>query len=92
MSSIQEIHKLEERIYDIVQDYVNENYNEYDVLVISNNYGIIDLEADCLGNLNVPQNADIIPLRELIRTSDDNMPEPDIDKISDIANIWLKLE
>lgn len=92
MSSIQEIHKLEERIYDIVQDYVNENYNEYDVLVISDNYGIIDLEADCLGNLNVPQNADIIPLRELIRTSDDNMPEPDIDKISDIANIWLKLE
>lgn len=92
MSSIQEIHKLEERIYDTVQDYVNENYNEYDVLVISNNYGIIDLEADCLGNLNVPQNADIIPLRELIRTSDDNMPEPDIDKISDIANIWLKLE
>lgn len=92
MSSIQEIHKLEERIYDIVQDYVNENYNEYDVLVISNNYGIIDLEADCLGNLNVPQNADIIPLRELIRTSDDNMPEPDIDKISDIANRWLMLD
>ncbi len=30
MSSIQDIHAFEERIYDIVQDYVDNNYDEGD--------------------------------------------------------------
>lgn len=34
MSTIQDIHALEDRIYDIVQDYVNNNYNEDEVLAI----------------------------------------------------------
>ena len=34
MSSIQDIHAFEEKIYDIVQDYIDKNYDVDDVLAI----------------------------------------------------------
>ena len=34
MSSIQDIHALEERIYDYVEDHIGGRYNEDDVLAI----------------------------------------------------------
>ena len=46
MSTIQEIHALEQSIYDIVQDYIDGDYNEDDVLAIDRRHGEITLTAD----------------------------------------------
>ena len=34
----------------------------------------------------------IYPMSELIRMGDNDKPEPDIDKISDVANSWIFLD
>lgn len=91
MSNIQDIRKLEQSIYDIVQDYVKECYNEEDVLAICGRYGQISLLADRRESIKAGKNTEIFPLNELVRQDDHGMPEPDSDKISDIANKWLFL-
>lgn len=92
MSSIQEIHALEQRIYDIVQDFVDGNYNDGDVLAIGRRCGKITLKADAKEAIKVGKTTELYPLNELVRTGDDNELEPDNDKISDIANNWMFLE
>ena len=92
MSNIQDIHALEQRIYDIVQDFVDGNYNEGDVLAIGRRCGKITLKADAKEAIKVGKTTELHPLNELVRTGDDNELEPDNDKISDIANSWLFIE
>lgn len=92
MSSIQEIHELEQRIYDIVQDYVDGNYNADDVLVIGRCCGKITLKADAKEAIKVGKTTEIHALKDLVRVDENGDPEPDIDKISDIANSWLFLD
>ena len=92
MSSIQEIHALEQRIYDIVQDFVDGNYNDGDVLAIGRRCGKITLKADAKEAIKVGKTTELYPLNELVRKGDDNELEPDNDKISDIANSWLFIE
>lgn len=92
MSSIQEIHELEQRIYDVVQDYVDGNYNDGDVLAIGRRCGKIALKADAKEAIKVGKTTELYTLKELVRAGDDGEPEPDIDKISDIANSWLFLD
>ena len=92
MSNIQEIHALEQHIYDIVQDYVDGNYNEEDVLAIKRRHGKITLEADSQESIMANKTTEIHPLKTLLRTCDDGKPEPDVDKISDLANTWLFLK
>lgn len=46
MSTIQVIRALEERIYNIVQEYVDNLYNADDVLAIGKRCGRITLKAD----------------------------------------------
>ena len=92
MSSIQEIHALEQRIYDIVQDFVDGNYNNGDVLAIGRRCGKLTLKADAKDAIKVGKTTELYPLNELVRTGDDNELEPDNDKISDIANSWLFIE
>jgi hypothetical protein len=92
MSSIQEIHALEQHIYDIVQDFVDGNYNDGDVLAIGRRCGKITLKADAKEAIKVGNTTELYPLNELVRTGDDNELEPDNDKISDIANSWLFIE
>ena len=53
MSSIQEIRALEERIYNIVQGYVDGNYNIDDVLAIGRRCGKITLKADAKDNIKL---------------------------------------
>ena len=91
MSNIQDIRKLEQSIYDIVQDYVNECYNDEDVLAICGRYGQISLLADRRESIKAGKNTEIFSLSELVRQDDHGMPEPDNDKISEIANRWLFL-
>ena len=92
MSSIQDIHALEERIYDYVEDYIAGNYNEDDVLAISTRCGKVLLIADAREKIKVGKTTEIYPFKELVRTGDNGKPEPDNDKISDIANSWVFLD
>ena len=49
--SIQDIRNLEERITDIVEGYLNGDYNEDDVLAIGRRCGKITLKADAKENI-----------------------------------------
>ena len=91
MSSRQDIHALEERIYDYVDDYINGGYNEDDVLDISIRCGKVSLKADAKENIKIGKTTQIYPLSTLVRPGDNNAQEPDGDKISDIANSWVFL-
>ena len=92
MSTIQDIRALEERIYDIVQDYVDGNYNPDDVLAIGIRCGKITLKADDKANIKVGKTTELYLLKELVRTGDDGKPEPDVDAISGVANKWVFLD
>lgn len=92
MSSIQDIHVLEERITNIVDDYVNQLYREDDVLAVSRRCGKISLKADAKEAIKVGKTTELYPLKDLVRNGDDGETEPDNDKISDIANSWLFLD
>lgn len=92
MSSIQDIHALEQCIYDIVQDFVDGNYNESDVLAIGMRCGKITLKADAKEAIKAGKSTELYPLKDLLRTDEDGNLEPDNDKISDIANSWVFIE
>lgn len=92
MSNIQDIHELEERITEIVDDYIQHLYNEDDVLAIGRRCGKITLKADAREEIKVGKTTELYPLNELVRASENGMLEADIDKISDIANSWLFIE
>lgn len=89
MSTIQDIHALEDRIYDYVDDYIGGSYNEDDVLVISILCGKVSLKADAKEKIKIGKTTQIYPLSTLVRSGDNNTQEPDGDKISDIANSWM---
>ncbi len=92
MSSIQEIRALEESIYDIVQDYVDGNYNTDDVLAIGRRCGKVTLKADAKENIKPGKTTEFYALQDLTRTGDDGKSEPDNDKITEIAGKWLFLD
>jgi hypothetical protein len=92
MSSIQDIHALEQRISDIVEDYIKKLYDEDDVLAIGLRCGRISLKADAKEAIKVGKTTEIYPLQVLVRKGDDGNTEPDNDKISDIANSWLFID
>ena len=92
MASIQDIRALELRITDIVDDYINQMYNEDDVLAIGRRCGKITIKADAKENFKAGKTTELYPLKELARTGDNGNLESDCDKISDIANSWLFLD
>ena len=92
MSSIQDIRALELRITDIVDDYIQQRYNEDDVLAISIRCGKITIKADAKEKIKIGRTTELYPLRDLVRPSDNGKPEVDNDKVSDIANSWIFLD
>lgn len=92
MSNIQDIHAFAERIYDIVQGYVDGDYNEDDVLAIGKRCGKITMKADAKEAIKAGKSTEIYPLKELVRTGDDGNATPDNDKISDIASSWIFID
>ena len=92
MSSIQDIRALELQITDIVDDYVEQRYNEDDVLAIGRRCGKSTVKADAKKNIKGVKTTELYPLKDLVRTGDDGKPESDCDKISDIANSWVFLD
>lgn len=91
MSTIQDIRALEQRITDIVDDYVKQLYNEDDVLAIGRRCGKITLKADAKDKIKVGKTTELYSLKDLVRKGDDGKPESDFDKISNIANSWVFL-
>ena len=91
MATIQDIRALELRMTDIVDDYIQQMYNEDDVLAISQRCGKIKIEADAKDKIKIGKTTELYPLKDLVRKGDDGKPESDFDKISNIANSWLFL-
>lgn len=91
MSTIQDIHALEERIYDYVEEYLGGNYAPDDVLAISTRCGKVSLQADARDHIKMGKTTEVYPFSTLVRLGDNNAQEPDNDKISDIANSWVFL-
>lgn len=91
MSTIQDIRTLELQITNIVDDYIQQMYNEDDVLAISQRCGRIKVTADAQENIKVGKTTELYPLKDLVRTDDNGNPESDNDKISEIANSWVFL-
>ena len=92
MSSIQDIHTLEQKITNVVDDYLKHLYNDEDVIAISLRCGRITIKADTKEAIKVGKTTELYPMKELVLIGDDGKAEPDNDKISDIANSWLFLD
>ena len=92
MANIQDIHAFEEKIYDIVQDYIDANYDVDDVLAIGMRCGKINMKADAKEIIKIGKTTEIYPLKDLVRLDDEGQKEPDVDKINDIANSWVFLD
>ena len=92
MATIQDIHTLELRITDIVDDYIQQRYNEDDVLAIGHRCGKIVVKADAQENIKIGKTTELYPLKDLVRSGDEGNPEADNNKISDIANSWIFLD
>ena len=92
MGTIQDIQALEQKIFDIVEDYIKDLYNKDDVLAIGRRCGRLTLKADAKEAIKVGKTTELYPLQDLVRKGDNGKPEPDNDKISEIANSWLFLD
>ena len=92
MASIQDIQALEERIYDAVQEYLD-NPDGYENAVLHVYLDEDDMihRAEIDDNLQGTEDDGIYAIESLIREGDDG-PEVDIDRASDIANSWIFLD
>ena len=92
MANWQDIRALEERIYDAVQEYLdNPDAYTQPVLHVYLDQDEMLHKAEAEDNMSDNTDDGIYPMVELIRTGDDGL-EPDVDKISDIANSWIFLD
>ena len=92
MSSIQDIHRLEQKITNVVDDYLKQLYNEDDIIAISQRCGRITIKADTKENIKVGKTTELYPIKDLVRIGDEGKPESNCDMISDIANSWVFLD
>ena len=92
MASIQDIQALEERIYDAVQEYLD-NPDGYENAVLRVYLDEDDMihRAEIDDNLQGTEDDGIYAIESLIREGDDGL-EVDIDRASDIANSWIFLD
>ena len=91
MTTIQDIHALEDRIYGAVQEYLDnpDGYNKPVLHVYLDDD--MEYQAVMEDNLEGTEDDGCYPAVDLVRDGDDG-DEPDIDRISDIANSWLFLD
>ena len=93
MADWQDIRALEERIYEQVEEYLN-NQEAYTVPVLNVYLDHDDktYKAAAEDGLQGTEDEGIYPMSELIRMGDNAKPEPHLDKISDVANSWIFLD
>ena len=92
MATIQDIQALETQIYDAVQEYIDSpaSYNNPTLHVFLDKDDM-EYRAEMDEDLKGTEDDIIFPAGTLVREGDDG-PEPDIDRISDIANSWIFLD
>ena len=90
MASWQDIRELEEKIYCVVEDYLK--YPEGYIKPVLRVYlEEVEYKAELEDNLEGTEDDGIYIISDLIREEEGTL-EPDVDKISDIANSWLFLD
>ena len=92
MANWQDIRALEERIYDAVDEYLanSEAYKNAGLHVwLDENDMIYRAEVD--DNLAGSEDDGVYAIVGVLRKGDEGL-EPDIDRISDIANSWIFLD
>ena len=92
MANWQDIRALEERIYDAVQEYLG-NADAYQNAALHVFLDQDDMlhKAEIDENLAVNEDDGVYTIESVIRDGDEGK-EPDIDRISDIANSWIFLD
>lgn len=92
MANWQDIRALEERIYDAVQEYLG-NADAYQNAVLHVYLDEDDMlhKAEIEDNLIGSEDDGFYPIASLLRQGEDGV-EPDVDRISDIANGWIFLD
>lgn len=93
MAKWQDIRALEEHIYEQVEEFLN-NQEAYATpkLQVYLDQDNMTYKAAAEDGLQGSEDEGIYPMSELVRIGDDGKPEPDIDKISDVANSWIFLD
>jgi len=89
MSRIREDYVISEKIHDIVDDFLKGYYNEDDVLAITPEHGKLSIVGNHREMINITPDTDIYPLSSLLRDDENGGLEPDIDKINEIASLWV---
>ena len=92
MASWQDIKAFEERIYDVVDEYLGnaEAYQNAFVRVWLDEDDMT-YKAEVDDNLSGTEDDGVYAIAGLLRDGDDGK-EPNIDRISDIANSWIFLD
>ena len=92
MASWQDIKAFEERIYDVVDEYLGnaEAYQNAFVRVWLDEDDMT-YKAEVDDNLSGTEDDGVYAIAGLLRDGDD-CKEPNIDRISDIANSWIFLD
>ena len=93
MDRIQDLHALEERIYELVDGYLQEAdcYATAPVLAVWKRCGKLNVAVDEPANLKLTKTADVFPVAEVLRPTEEDaaVMEPDNDKIAEIASVWF---
>ena len=92
MASWQDIQALEEKIYDAVQEYLD-NADAYQNAVLHVYLDEDDMlhKAEIEENLTPSEDDGVYTIKDVLRQGDEGW-EPDVDRISDIANSWVFLD
>ena len=95
MDKIQDLHALEERIYELVDGYLQEAdcYATAPVLAVWKRCGKLNVAVDEPTNLKLTKTADVFPVAEVLRPTEEDatVMEPDNDKIAEIAAKWFEV-
>ena len=92
MDRIQDQYALEERIYELVDAYLQEAdcYTTAPVLAVWKRCGKLNVAVDVETNLKLTKMADVFPIADVLRPTEDGIAqEPDNDKIAEIASVWF---
>ena len=89
MYRIQEDYFISEQIIDIVNGYLEGDYGEDDVLAITPEGGKLSIIGDSMEIIDVTPDTEIHPLSSLVRDDENGGLEADIDKINEIASLWV---
>ena len=92
MASIQDIQVFEERIYDAIQEYIDNPDGYFKaVLRVYLDEDNMEYRAEVENNLSGTEDEGIYPITSFIREGEEG-EEVDIDRVSDVANSWIFLD